>query len=281
MPTDSYLGLPREQNAEAKASNERTPLDLSPEQRVLLRGLREAVTSGRGNYGHRLLCDNAAEEIEGMKRALDQRNEQIDGYERQLGIDNAGAERTIGSEIDRIQRENTQLVVLLQRAHSILSIREAALPTAKGRTLLEHIERFAKGPAPETTPNQNNGGDSLDHSGAPGPSDVRIVGTVSPLGSVTLTGEEFLALSTKEEQLTDALAHADAINGESVNRICALEATLTTERANSEATIARLASRVNRLRKRIGKAYDELAGASSEDAMDAADGSAPKTGADT
>lgn len=30
------------------------------------------------------------------------RNEQIDGYERQLGIINAGAERTIGSEIERL-----------------------------------------------------------------------------------------------------------------------------------------------------------------------------------
>jgi hypothetical protein len=41
-------------------------------------------------------------EVERLQRALDQRNEQIDGYERQLGIDSAGAERTIGSEIERL-----------------------------------------------------------------------------------------------------------------------------------------------------------------------------------
>lgn len=130
-------------------------------------------------------------------------------------------------------------------------------------------DAFVAGWNARVEPEMICGGDSLDHSGATVPSDVRIVGTVSPLGSVTLTGEEFLALSAKEKQLTEALAQADAINGESVNQICALEAALTTARANAETTIATLAARVNRLRKRIGKAYDELAGASSEDAMGA------------
>lgn len=42
------------------------------------------------------------DEIERLTRDLDLRNEQIDGYERQLGIDKAGAEHTIGSEIERL-----------------------------------------------------------------------------------------------------------------------------------------------------------------------------------
>lgn len=79
-----------------------------------------------------------------------------------------------------------------------------------------------------------------------------------PLGSVTLTGEEFLALSAKEKELTEQLAHADAINSESVNIRCHLE------HANRE-----LGARVDRLRKRIHDAYDLLAAASSEDVMTA------------
>lgn len=42
-------------------------------------------------------------EIENLRRNLNLRNEQIDGYERQLGIDQAGAERTVGSEIERLR----------------------------------------------------------------------------------------------------------------------------------------------------------------------------------
>lgn len=42
-------------------------------------------------------------EIERLQRHLDQRNEQIDGYERQLGIIEADATITIGSEIERLQ----------------------------------------------------------------------------------------------------------------------------------------------------------------------------------
>jgi hypothetical protein len=45
--------------------------------------------------------------IDQLQRALDQRNEQIDGYEKQLGIDQAGAERTIGSEIERLLHPET------------------------------------------------------------------------------------------------------------------------------------------------------------------------------
>lgn len=58
---------------------------------------------GHGDSLHR----EARIEIEELRRNLDLRNEQIDGYERQLGIDQAGAERTIGSEIDRLLRNKT------------------------------------------------------------------------------------------------------------------------------------------------------------------------------
>lgn len=45
----------------------------------------------------------AADTIETLQRNLDLRNEQIDGYERQLGIIDKDATRTIGSEIERLQ----------------------------------------------------------------------------------------------------------------------------------------------------------------------------------
>jgi hypothetical protein len=37
----------------------------------LLQELRAAVKSGKGNYGHRLLCGQAADEIERLQRMLD------------------------------------------------------------------------------------------------------------------------------------------------------------------------------------------------------------------
>lgn len=62
------------------------------------RAARERTGHWPGSHAE-ALCN----ECERLQRALDQRNEQIDGYERQLGIDSAGAERTIGSEIERLR----------------------------------------------------------------------------------------------------------------------------------------------------------------------------------
>jgi hypothetical protein len=75
--------------------------------------------------------------------------------------------------------------------------------------------------------------------------------------TVTLSADEFQALMAKEQKLTADLADADRINGESVNRMIGLE------HANTA-----LVARVNRLRERIGKAYDVLAAASSDDAVE-------------
>lgn len=48
-------------------------------------------------------------DLETVQRQLDIRNEQIDGYERQLGIINESASRTIGSEIERLMNEVADL----------------------------------------------------------------------------------------------------------------------------------------------------------------------------
>lgn len=88
--------------------------------------------------------------------------------------------------------------------------------------------------------------------------------------SVTLSAEEFLALNSKVQSLTEQLSDADAINSASVNIRCDLEA------ANRI-----LVARVERLRNRINRAYDVLAAASSDDAMEhATERGAVKTKAD-
>ena len=46
--------------------------------------------------------DELKQNRDSLQRQLNLRNEQIDGYERQLGIIDAGAECTIGSEIERL-----------------------------------------------------------------------------------------------------------------------------------------------------------------------------------
>lgn len=50
-----------------------------------------------------VLASDHDAETDRLQRHLDSRNEQIDGYERQLGIDKAGAEHTIGSEIEQLR----------------------------------------------------------------------------------------------------------------------------------------------------------------------------------
>lgn len=70
------------------------------------------------------------------------------------------------------------------------------------------------------------------------------------LTSVTLTGDEFKELMDKQAQLTAEMAETDAINAQMVKQIMDLE------HANSV-----LAARVNRLRDRIGQAYDVLSAA--------------------
>lgn len=62
-------------------------------------------------------------------------------------------------------------------------------------------------------------------------------------------------LQSRIKELTKSLEEADGINGMQCQQVMTLEATVRT-----------LGSRVNRLRDRIGKAYDVLAAASSEDA---------------
>lgn len=52
-----------------------------------------------------VLASDHDAETDRLQRDLALRNEQIDGYERQLGIDKAGAEHTIGSEIERLRGE--------------------------------------------------------------------------------------------------------------------------------------------------------------------------------
>lgn len=66
-----------------------------PSNSLLLQRLR---TWSLGEIGRQ-----AAETIETLQRNLDLRNEQIDGYERQLGIIDQDAARTIGTEIESLQ----------------------------------------------------------------------------------------------------------------------------------------------------------------------------------
>jgi hypothetical protein len=55
------------------------------------------------------------------------------------------------AQIERFAETLSEAYGLLERAHSILSIREAAMKTAKGQALLSHIARFMDGFPPETS----------------------------------------------------------------------------------------------------------------------------------
>lgn len=54
---------------------------------------------------------------ETLQRRLNQREEQIDGYERQLGIIDADASRTIGSEIERLQAALKDTMRVISSGH--------------------------------------------------------------------------------------------------------------------------------------------------------------------
>jgi hypothetical protein len=54
------------------------------------------------------------------------------------------------AQIERFAETLSEAYGLLERAHSILSIREGAMKTAKGQALLSHIARFMDGFPPET-----------------------------------------------------------------------------------------------------------------------------------
>ncbi len=82
-------------------------------------GQRRSLTSGD--------MRNLLVEVEALQRNLDLRNEQIDGYERQLGIDKAGAEHTIGSEIERLRRRNERICGIIARLNTAEGLSAAAL----------------------------------------------------------------------------------------------------------------------------------------------------------
>ena len=66
-------------------------------------------------------------EVEALQRDLNLRNEQIDGYERQLGIHKAGAEHTIGSEIERLRKRNERICGIIARLNTAEGLSAAAL----------------------------------------------------------------------------------------------------------------------------------------------------------
>lgn len=106
-PTDNVINdIGADNNTQPATSNpklyaNRDHYQLSPEyERHLLAMTAESLNSKSAIAAELAQRDI---EIERLRRNLNLRNEQIDGYERQLDIDQAGAEQTIGSEIERLR----------------------------------------------------------------------------------------------------------------------------------------------------------------------------------
>lgn len=79
------------------------PAELRSSKEQLQRYARTYDGMELHEYGAWVSWRQHSDKIESLQRNLDLRNEQIDGYERQLGIIDKGAEHTIGSEIERLQ----------------------------------------------------------------------------------------------------------------------------------------------------------------------------------
>lgn len=98
-----------------------------------------------------VLASDHDAETDRLQRHLDSRNEQIDGYERQLGIDKAGAEHTIGSEIEQL-RGNLSLAeeglanyaLEVERKNSLIDLQDEAQTSlhAENVRLREETERL-------------------------------------------------------------------------------------------------------------------------------------------